>query len=300
MQRVVMNLGIGLGAVTGGLIASTAHPHSFEVLFLLDALTFVVYLGVLWVFVPEPGHRAGAHRGAPAGGYTAVLRNRAFVGVIAINTVFIFAGFAGFELLPVYAKNHAGVGERAIGIVFLVNTLVIVALQLPIAKLTEGHRRMRALALLGVVWALAWGLVPLAGLWLTGFAATMLLAVAVGVFGIGECLHGAVQAPLVADLADPPLLGRYMALSALSWQVGFTLGPAIGGFAIAAAPHGTWLAAAALCLVNGAAALALERRLPAARPAHPDRRGGVAEDPASRERGKCRPCGTAAATAAAL
>jgi MFS family permease len=191
-----------------------------------------------------------------------VLRNRAFVGVIAINTVFIFAGFAGFELLPVYAKNHANVGERAIGIVFLVNTLVIVVLQLPVAKLTEGHRRMRTLALLGAVWALAWGLVPVAGIWLTGIAAAAVLAVAVSVFGIGECLHGAVQAPLVVDLADPPLLGRYMALSALSWQVGFTLGPAVGGFAIAAAPHGTWLVAAAICVANGAAALALERRLP--------------------------------------
>ena len=33
MQRVVMNLGIGLGALVGGLIASTSHPTSFTVLF---------------------------------------------------------------------------------------------------------------------------------------------------------------------------------------------------------------------------------------------------------------------------
>jgi len=258
----VMNLGIGLGALTGGLIASTADPRSFQLLFLLDGLTFVVYLGVLWALVPEAESHLRDHGESPPAGYTAVLRNRAFVGVIAINTVFIFAGFAGFDLLPVYAKNHASVGERAIGIVFLVNTLVIVVLQLPVAKLTEGHRRMRTLALLGAVWALAWGLVPIAGIWLTGLAATALLALAVSVFGIGECLHGAVQAPLVADLANPELLGRYMALSALSWQVGFTLGPAAGGFAVAAAPHGTWLAAAAICGLNGIAALALERRLP--------------------------------------
>jgi MFS family permease len=263
MQRVVMNLGIGLGALTGGLIASTGDARSFQLLFLLDALTFVVYLGVLWALVPEPDHHVRAQGGRPPGGYGAVLRNRAFVGWIAINTMFIFAGFAGLDLLPVYAKNHAAVGERAIGIVFLVNTLVIVALQLPVAKLTEGHRRMRTLAVLGAVWALAWALVPIAGIWLTGFAAAVLLAVAVGVFGIGECLHGAVAAPLVADLADPPLLGRYMALSALSWQVGFALGPAVGGFALAAAPHGTWLAAAAISVASGGAALALERRLPA-------------------------------------
>ncbi len=43
MQRVVMNLGIGLGALAGGLIATTESPGSFTVLFLLNALTFVVY-----------------------------------------------------------------------------------------------------------------------------------------------------------------------------------------------------------------------------------------------------------------
>ena len=48
------------------------------------------------------------------------------------------------------------------------------------------------------------------------FAAFALLAVAVAVFALGECLHGAVQPALVVDLADHSLLGRYMAMSALS------------------------------------------------------------------------------------
>src|SRR4030095_13003943 len=54
MQRVVMNLGIGLGALTGGLIASSSHPTSFTVLYAVDAITFVVYLVILFLFVPSP------------------------------------------------------------------------------------------------------------------------------------------------------------------------------------------------------------------------------------------------------
>ena len=192
-----------------------------------------------------------------------MIRDRAFLGVIALNTVFIFAGFAGFDLLPVYSKNEAGVSESAIGVIFFVNTLVIVIGQLPISKLSEGHRRMRVLALLGLTWATAWVMVPLVGISFSGKTAAALFAVAMAVFAIGECLHGAVQAPLVADLADPRLLGRYMALSALSWQVGFALAPALGGFAIDSIPNGTWLIAAGICAANGFAALALERRLPA-------------------------------------
>ena len=261
MQRVVMNLGIGLGALVGGLIATTSRPATFDALFLLDAVSFVVYLGVLLAWVPEPA--SAEDRAASRGGsYGPVLRDRTFMGVIGLNTLFIFAGMSGFELLPVYAKNHAAVTETMIGLVFFVNTVVIVLAQLPVSRASEGHRRMRILAVLGVLWASCWVLVPLAGSWVTGASAAVLLAVILAAFGVGECLHGAVQGPLVADLADPALTGRYMAFSALSWQVGFALGPALGGFALAATPGGTWFVAAAICLVAGGAALALERSLP--------------------------------------
>ena len=261
MQRVVMNLGVGLGALVGGLIATTSRPATFDVLWLVNAATFVVYLGVLLSRVPEPTSTA-ARRASRGGSYTPVLRDLTFMRVVALNTLFIFAGMSGFELLPVYAKNEAAVTETMIGLIFFVNTVVIVLAQLPVTRASEGHRRMRILALLGLLWAGCWLLVPLAGVWVTGVGAAVLLATVMAAFGIGECLHGAVQGPLVADLADPGLIGRYMALSALSWQVGFALGPALGGFALAASPGGTWLAAAAICLAAGAAALALERSLP--------------------------------------
>jgi MFS family permease len=120
------------------------------------------------------------------------------------------------------------------------------------------------LALVGLISAAAWLLVPASSLWLEGAAAFTLLAVAVTVFALGQCLHGAVLPALVVDLADPRLLGRYMAISALSWQVGFTIGPAAGGVLLAASPSGLWLAMAGVCLASGVAALGLERGLPEA------------------------------------
>jgi MFS family permease len=264
MQRVVMNLGIGLGALTGGLIATTESPGSFTVLFLLNALTFVVYGAVMLALVPAP-RRLGALATASrerAGSYRDVLRHRAFVAVIGLNALFIFAGFSGFELLPVYAKNEAAVSEAQIGIVFLVNTIVIVLLQLPVARLAQGRRRMPALGLLGILWAAAWLVVPIAGSETAG-AATLLLIGAMSVFAVGECLHGAVHAPLVSDLAEPRLLGRYMALSALSWQIGFALGPAVGGFVLDYSPNAIWLGAAAFCAIGGALAFLVETTLPA-------------------------------------
>jgi MFS family permease len=270
MQRVVMNLGIGLGGVAGGFIASTDEPVTFQLLFIANAATFLLYLGILQAFVPEPGREEHAHGSRP-GRYVDVLRHRAFLGVLGLNTLFIFAGISGFELLPVYGKNEAGVSEEAIGFIYLANTLLIVVAQLPIARLCEGRRRMAVLALMGAIWAAGWAVVPAAGLWLHGTSAALLLGVAVCVFAVGECLHGAVQGPLVADLAEPRLMGRYMALSALSWQIGFTLGPAIGGFALASAPNGLWLGMGAVLLLSSLAALALEGTLPASARRSPTR-----------------------------
>ena len=142
------------------------------------------------------------------------------------------------------------------------NTIAIVLLQLPIARLAQGRRRMPALGLLGLLWAAAWLVVPIAGSE-TATTATLLLIGAMTIFAIGECLHGAVQAPLVSDLAEPRLLGRYMALSALSWQVGFALGPAVGGFVLDYSPSAVWLGAAAFCALGGALAFLVETTLPA-------------------------------------
>ena len=260
LQRLTMNLGVALGGLTGGLIARVAHPSSFTILFLLDACTFVGY-AVVAAGLPSPQRDPEQ----AAGRYADVVRDRPFMRYVALNALFITIGMAVIvELLPPYAKNFAGVNEREIGVLWMINSLVIVLVQLPIAKLAEGHRRMQALALMGVLWAGAMLVIGGAGTWFSGTAATGLMAIAVITFGIGECLHGIVHGPLTADLAPPALVGRYMALGSQSWQIGWIVGPAVGGFVLQHAPNALWPAAAALNIAGAAAALALERHLPRA------------------------------------
>jgi MFS family permease len=259
VQRMTRNLGIGLGGLAGGLIATTSNPTSFTVLFLADAGTFLVFVAVLGL-VQEPRLQLGdAHE---PGRYLEVLRHRVFVQIVGLNVVFVAAGYAVFELLPVFAKNEANVSEKAIGAIFFVNTAVIVLAQLPVSKLLEGRRRMPALAAMTVVWAAAWLIILLGGSRLEAAGAAAVFALSALLFGIGECFQGPTQGALVADLAPPRLRGRYMALSATSWQVGFVVGPAVGGLVLAAEPLALWPLAAAACLTAGALALALERGLP--------------------------------------
>ena len=227
LQRVMRNLGVGLGGVAGGLIATTSNPTSYTVLFALDAVTFLVFVLVLW-FVPDPG--LSREESEEPGRYREVLRNRVFLGVVGLNAVYVAAGYALLEVFPVFAKNEAGVTERQIGFIFFVNTLAIVLAQLPLTKVLEGRRRMPALALMTFIWAATWMIVFAGGVWFYAGSAALVFGLAGIAFGLGECFHGPTQGALVADLAPPRLRGRYMALSTLSWEIGFVIGPTAAGF----------------------------------------------------------------------
>lgn len=259
-RNAIANLGIGLGGLVGGLIARAGDPSSFTLLFVLGA---VIFLGFAVIVTCIPPAEAAEEVVEERSGYRAVVRDRPFVSFVLLNTVLISATVGLSTVFPVFAKNEAGVSERGIGFIFFLNTFVIVLLQLPISKLQEGRRRMVALAAMAALWGAGWLLVLAGSVWLEAAAAAVLFAFAIGVLGaLGECLHGSVQGPLVADLAPRHLLGRYMALSTSSWEVGFVIGPAVGGFVLQAAPYALWPVAAAICLAVGGWALLLEQRLP--------------------------------------
>jgi MFS family permease len=262
VQRAVFNLGIGLGALVGGLVATTSEPRTFSVLFLIDAATFVAYAATL-AFVPAP-RAAEASAEGPSGGYRDVLRDRVLLGVVGLNVVYVTAGFAQLEAtFPVFARNEVGVSERVIGLIFLVNVLVILIVQLPVVRLLEGRSRMAALAAMAVLWAASWTTVLAAGAWFDMPAAAVLLVVAGMIFAFGECVLGPAQSALVADLAPEGLRGRYIALLTNSYAVGFIIGPALGGALLAVSPSGLWAAAAVVLLAAAAGALAMSRRVPA-------------------------------------
>jgi MFS family permease len=261
LQRVSMNLGIGLGGVVGGLIATTSDPDSFTRMFLFDAATFLVFAALLLFGVHEPPETEAEHE--QPGSYRAVLRDRNFLALTGLNVLFVAVGYEVFALLPPFAKNYAGVDERWIGFIWLANTLLIVLIQLPVSKALEGRRRMLALGLMNVLWAGAALIVLAGGSLLNGTSAALVFMTATMVFAVGETLQGPTQAPLVADLAPDRLRGRYFALGAMSWSAGSILGPAVGGPLLGWHPLAVWPISAAVCVFAAAGCLRLEARLPA-------------------------------------
>src|SRR5438132_10191812 len=258
LQRLAMNVGVAIGGVAAGLIASVGHPRTFNVLFAIDCVTFVGYMLVL-ARVRAPS----LHEQRLGGTWRAVFHDRIFTAYTLLNAAFMTAAISlVVELLPAFAKNVTHISEKEVGIVFALDAIGVVVFQLPVVKLSEGRRRMRAFALMGTLWAIALVAVWATGEWARATTAFGILAAAMLVFAVGECLHGAIHAPLSVDMAPPQLVGRYLAAASISWQIGWIVGPAAGGFLLQHRPLLLWPLAAGLNVACAVGALTLERRLP--------------------------------------
>jgi MFS family permease len=180
-----------------------------------------------------------------------------------LNLAFVAVAVALLNsAFPVFAKNEVGVSEDAIGLLFLLNSLLIVGAQLPVARAVEGRRRVRGLALMCLVAAAGWLLVEFAGIAGRAAAALPLLVLAIAFVSAGECLYDSIYGPLVADLAPEGRTGRYMAASGFAWQLGFIAAPAAAGGLLSVAPFALWPVVAAAAVAAAVYALRVEPLLP--------------------------------------
>jgi MFS family permease len=262
LGRVAQNFGLGLGATVAGFIVSAAQDlRSFQGLYLFDAITYAALALVVLVVVPN--RAAAAHAGAGGGGFRAVAGDRRFLILIAVNLVLIIVGYALFaNILPPFVKAHTPVGPGGIGLLFLFNAFVVVVAQLPATRLLRRMRRAQVFGLASAIFAVALVAVLPATLIHSKLGATVLLCGVAVVIAIGECVHTLVLGPLVADLAPPHLLGRYISVFSLMVTGGFALGPAVGGAVLAASPDAVWWGGALVAAVVGAGFLLVGDRIP--------------------------------------
>jgi MFS family permease len=262
--RVAGNFGLGAGAtVAGFIVASATHLRTFQALYLFDAVTFAVLALVVLVWIPNPRPANGASDSDSGGGFRAVARDRLLLALIAANIVLVMVGGAFFSnVLPPFATAHTPVGPGEIGIVIFLNTFFIVVAQVPATGVVKRMRRTHALAATSALFAVGLLAVLLATLTRSTPAATTVLAGVAIVIAIGECAQFIVLGPVVAELAPPHLLGRYMSLYGLSFTVGVALGPAVGGALLATSPDAVWWGGALALAVTGAGFLRLGHRIP--------------------------------------
>ena len=137
----LLNLGIGIGGVIGGVFVDVSDARTFQAIYVADAAS---YLPALLLLLGPLRHIAGkveasvADAAAPMG-YLDVLRSPAMATMALLSFVSSFVGYSQLNAgMPAFARGVGEVSTRGLGFAFAANTLVIVLLQLVVLQRIEG------------------------------------------------------------------------------------------------------------------------------------------------------------------
>jgi len=248
LNRLAVNLGMSIGPAVGGLLATV----SFRWLFLVDGATSIAAGLILAASRFPPHHSSGQPTPAEeavadiARGGAAHLDRRLLLFLAAFFPI-VIVFFQHTSTMPLYLVQDLKLSAAAYGLLFTVNTLMIVFLEVPfnLATLHWSHRR--TLVLGSVLCAIGFG--TLGAAW--GIASVVATVV---VWTVGEMLLFPGMASYLTAIAPERRRGEYMGLAQMMMGLAFTVGPwgglqlmaAFGGRVLWAVIGATGLASAAM------------------------------------------------------
>ncbi len=265
ITRLADSIGLSLGTASGGALLAAAISGRW--LFVADGLSFLVFFGVIyWAIAETRHHPESESQTAWWQAYRTALEDRCLQIYLAVNVLFTAFISQTQTTLPLYLRNFVGGGldDRIVGVLFSGHILLMVAVQLPIARWLDRLSRPRALAVSQVCWGLGFIPIWLAGSTQVNFA---LPAAIVGLiwFSLAIVAYTPAASTLATELAPERLRGTYLALNSLCWAVGYFIGPPLGGWALEQEARDLFWIGCAIAPIFGIATLRWLDRLVAKR-----------------------------------
>ena len=220
LQRMAVNLGYSFGPAVGGFLAKI----SFFWIFVGDAVTtFAAAMLVLWFFKMK---RYGATE-KEADEYQEALKSPfkdtaflSFLGLLLLMSLVFFQIHATY---PLFLRDHFHFDELQIGLLFAVNTVVIVLFEM---ILVEYVRRFPLLISIGVgclLSCLGFGILP--------FGSTAMFAIfSMLILTMGEMCCFPLASGFVAKRSVGANQGMYMGYFTITFSISSVFAPAIGAW----------------------------------------------------------------------
>ncbi|GGU47720.1 MFS transporter [Streptomyces albospinus] len=254
--NVVRNCGLGVGAMAAGVALASDTQAAYRVTLVAIGLAFlggaVLVLRVTELAAPtaEAAPEGTAER--PVKGR--VLPDARYLTLTGLNFLLFFFDTMLLVAMPVWILEHTDAPRATVSVLFALNTLLVVVLQIPVSKLATGQRRTtRMLTWTGAVLAVS-SLCFAASGSVAGGPAVAWLAGAVVTLSLAEVIANSAVWDLSIALAPEEQRGRYLSVFNLSVAGQRVLGPVmVTGLLLGSGSLG-WLVAAAVLVVAGVAA----------------------------------------------
>jgi len=215
VRGVVASLGMTIGPLIGAALLKV----DFALVAYVSAGLYVITLIVTWWLLPNV--QVGQPDRPLTSGVKQVTRDRPFMILVTLLMGYWFMWVQLTLSVPLKATALSD-DESSVGVVYAVNAIVTIALQVPLIRFLQ--KRLRPLPALVVglgIMSLAMGSIAITP---TFYALLMCIAV----FSIGNLIATANQSTVIAGMAQPDARGAYFGVSAIALAVGGGLGNLIG------------------------------------------------------------------------
>jgi MFS family permease len=223
-------LGFSFGPAIGGVLAE----YNFNLLFAVDALsTLAAGVALLSFFRMRHIERPAAAASDAPTVQVSPLRDGVFVTLLLLLLVsmIVFTQFG--STYPLFLRDHFGMEKPMIGLMFAVNTTVIVAVEMLLLDAIKHWHVVKTIGWGCFLFCLGWGILP--------FGQTAAYAVlAMLIVTVGEMLSFAMSTGFVANRSGPGGESAYMGWYMVMFAVASVLGPAIGGAIYQVDPNAVW------------------------------------------------------------
>ena len=256
LNRLAINLGMSIGPALGGFLATV----SFRAMFAVDAVTTLLAGAVLvltpWRAFSGVNSEARTLNGERVGPAT-ILHDTTFLiflgGVFLVGIVF----FQHESALPLYLVQYLRMSPAFYGMLFTINTLLIVALEVPLNTATAHWSNTRSLIIGCLLFAVGFGALGV-------IASPAGVVATVVVWTFGEMLLFPAMSAHMAEIAPENRRGAYMGAYSMSLSIALTLGPWMGTQLLASlGPVTAW---SVMFVLGGMAALLMAFAVPRAHP----------------------------------
>lgn len=271
VQRTVVNVGYTVGGLAASAALAAGTAAAYRLLLLGDGLSFVVVAllvarcaepasAVRTVAVhpaPSPGATPPRGRTAPAGPPPSPWRDAGYLGYAVLDAATFLHGIALTVGLPLWILTRTSAPHGLAASVFVVNTVIVVLLQVRLARFAATPR-VAAHSLKHVAgWLLLSGALTAAAVVHDRVLATLAVLGSAVAFTVVEMIQSAVGWELSVCLAPDEAQGAYVGVYGLAQSAARCVGPLLVTSAVIAGGPAGWLAFGAVL----AAAALYQRRM---------------------------------------
>lgn len=227
LNRLADNLGHSVGVTLASAVVVAVG--AYRLLFVIDALTYLLFFAIVLIKVQETRVIQAGAAGAFWAGWGQAFQDRALMVFLIPNSLLTMYVAQLFSSLPLYFNTAVRLGEAQIGYLFALQGVMVVCLQIPIARYLNRIPRVRGLSIAAGAWGIGFGVILLTGI--VPYSPLSILGALLGlaVISIALMIYNPSASSLIVDLAPPQLRGVYFSVNSLCWAAGFMVGPAMGG-----------------------------------------------------------------------